>query len=429
LCSPTHRFRRTTRLTELPHNLGDWCNLKRLFVTSNRLQQLPPSATALLSLEALGLADNWLRQLPSALHNLENLALVDVRGNALREVPPGLIGLTGLTDLDASGNQLAAGGLPPGLLTALTNLTALRLAGNAPLFDERRAISPRETDGQGSSSGGSSRGGSPTPPTDQQLQAQSWHDAWLQGVDTPAAAAAPKTAGFDTTGHQQLLPQLRTLDLSDTALPSLPTWLPASLTQLSVARNRLTTLPPWLCSRLAGSLGSIDLSGNSQLVRLPNELTDLVQLQALVLAGCPCASPEAAVSLRPPSSMFKRPISSGSSGCGSLPGAAVAAVPPPAEGSAAWAAGWLAARKAGRPWPPLPRTRPLPAALMAAAGVPQGRESSAGPAWQQQQQQQQAREPADRAAPPPQQPPMVAAGRRRAGIICVVPQADVVVQV
>jgi hypothetical protein len=316
-----------------------------------------------VSLEALDVSSNGLLALPQGLQHLQKLELLHAQGNQLTGVPSGITALTALTDLDLSTNQLQPGGLHAGVLAALTGLVSLRLADNAGLFTELAHCS------RGEGGGGMAN---LMPRRAAQQQQAAWLDAWMVGPPQPpdAVTAASREGGVHSGSPAfggggcgggaagapgQRLLQLRRLDVSGTSLAELPAWLSPSVTELRAARNRLQELPGSVCARLAGSLRALDLRHNP-VQRVPSDITHLLQLQLLLLEGCPCACPEMG----------------GGDACGGTAWEGV-----PAEGSAAWAAGWLAARKAGRPWPPRPGRWRLPAALLFVAGVPLApRESS-----------------------------------------------------
>jgi hypothetical protein len=323
------------RLSELPDSLGAAClKLRVLAVAHNSLAALPASVAGLERLAVLLAGSNRLTALPPGLTGLGRLSQLDVSHNQLAALPAGLAALTGLADLDASANQLAPGGLEAVLLTVLTGLTSLRLADNPGLFD----------DGAGGSGGLAGSGGS------EPEQLRSWFAAWLgrqQGAVAPSAGARGEGAP-----PALLLPQLRALDVSGTGLRRVPAWLPPGLAELSVARNLLEALA---LPGLPPGLRLLDARDNPLLARAPGqaELAGLVQLRALALEGCPCCAGAG--------------TAGGARGAGASP-AGGASADAPAEGSAAWAAGWLAAQKTGRPWPP-PLRRRAPPPVVAAPGA------------------------------------------------------------
>ncbi|GBF90234.1 hypothetical protein Rsub_03367 [Raphidocelis subcapitata] len=391
------------KLTDLPPNIGDWGALRRLAASGNRLGRLPDGVAALASLRAVVVDGNELTELPPSLGaSAPRLEVLSARGNRLVAAPAGLAACGCMLELDLSSNHLVPGGLDPRLLGALSSLTALRLADNPALFDEREG-------GSGGGGGGGLGGGGADCSSTGSRQ---WFEAWLgtQQLQQLQLGAASGRSPADAPARP--LPSLRALELSRTGLSRLPAWLPAGLLELSASDCRLQALPAWACARLSGGLYFLDLRSNP-IAALPREVSHLVALRALALEGCPCASPEACAPLR------------GSED--------------PPEGSAAWAAGWLAGRKLGRPWPPGPRARRLPAALLAAAGVPpQAREDAeratrtpaaattpapapaAAPAHEQQRHEQPPAGAApgrDASAPSPSPPPAaVTTGRRRAAI-------------
>jgi hypothetical protein len=331
-----------------------WPNLRMLAVAHNSIAALPDSLTSLTALSALLAGKNQLAHLPAGLTALERLTVLCVGGNQLAALPPGLAGLTGLTDLDLSSNQLSPGSLEATLLLALTVLTSLRLADNAALFDEA-TVAIDECSGRSSSTSAVVHAGEP--------QLLSWFAAWLDGDFRVA------TASVQPSSQRAALPRLRALDVSGTGLRRLPAWLPPGLAELAAARNHLDgTLPATLCSRLAGSLRFLDLRGNARLLRAPGQqLAQLTGLRALALVGCPCCVVAAAGVDVADAGRWWSTVA-GSPAAGDVP----------LEGSGVWAAGWLAAHKCGRQWPP-PRRRPQQGAL-------RPREScSAGPPFAGQQ--------------------------------------------
>ena len=71
------------KLTELPSEIGDLKELRRLGVSNNQLVSLPTSIQKLHQLEKLHLYDNRLTELPSEIGDLKELRRLDVSGNPL----------------------------------------------------------------------------------------------------------------------------------------------------------------------------------------------------------------------------------------------------------------------------------------------------------------------------------------------------------
>lgn len=93
-------------LTELPSSIGNFENLKELYLTENRLNSLPESIGDLKSLEKLNLSDNHLVNLPSKIGNLTNLKELHLNHNVIQNLPESISKLKKLEVLSIWGNQL-----------------------------------------------------------------------------------------------------------------------------------------------------------------------------------------------------------------------------------------------------------------------------------------------------------------------------------
>ena len=71
------------KLTELPSEIGDLKELRRLYVSNNQLVSLPTSIQKLNQLEELHLLFNKLTELPSEIGDLKELRRLNVSGNPL----------------------------------------------------------------------------------------------------------------------------------------------------------------------------------------------------------------------------------------------------------------------------------------------------------------------------------------------------------
>ncbi|NEZ60803.1 COR domain-containing protein [Adonisia turfae] len=113
---------RSSKLVELPSEIGQLTNLKKLVLRGNQLSELPPEIGHLINLEILDLRSNRLLELPSEIGQLTNLKKLAASQNQLIELPSEIGQLQNLELLDLRSNKLVD--LPPeiGQLTSLTIL-------------------------------------------------------------------------------------------------------------------------------------------------------------------------------------------------------------------------------------------------------------------------------------------------------------------
>lgn len=110
-------------LKQLPSSIGNFENLKELYLTENRLKSLPESIGDLTSLEKLNLSDNHLITLPNEMGNLINLKELHLNHNIIQTLPESLSNLRNLEVLSIWGNQLRD------LPNSLDKMSTLRILG------------------------------------------------------------------------------------------------------------------------------------------------------------------------------------------------------------------------------------------------------------------------------------------------------------
>ena len=86
--------------------MGNFNNLKSLFLNQNRLSFLPDSVGHLEKLECLSVSYNFLETLPDSLMKLKSLREVKLAANRFYTFPEQLAGLAGLELLDLSANLI-----------------------------------------------------------------------------------------------------------------------------------------------------------------------------------------------------------------------------------------------------------------------------------------------------------------------------------
>jgi Leucine-rich repeat (LRR) protein len=114
-------------LTELPPEIGQLVNLKKLSLRSNQLSALPHEIGKLTSLQELSLSYNQLSSLPTEIGRLTNLYQLTITSNKITILPPSIGQLVNLKELYISDNRLIK--LPPEI-GQLANLQHLSVSYN-----------------------------------------------------------------------------------------------------------------------------------------------------------------------------------------------------------------------------------------------------------------------------------------------------------
>lgn len=118
-------------LTELPEEVFELRNLRRLALYRNNLKNLPPTIGLLKNLTYLDAENNSLSDIPEQIGELSNLEIVRLGSNCLRSLPASLAKLTQLWFLTLHDNEIET--LPLGL-DKLKFLRLLYLHNNLPLM-------------------------------------------------------------------------------------------------------------------------------------------------------------------------------------------------------------------------------------------------------------------------------------------------------
>lgn len=107
-------------LAEVPPQMFELTQLKRLYLDGNALTELPAEIGRLQQLEVLSVSSNQLTALPPEVGQLTNLTTLDLHSNALQSLPPEIGNLTQLRSLSLHGNGLTALPLEIGQLEEVT---------------------------------------------------------------------------------------------------------------------------------------------------------------------------------------------------------------------------------------------------------------------------------------------------------------------
>ncbi|XP_041520717.1 leucine-rich repeat-containing protein 40 isoform X2 [Microtus oregoni] len=343
----------SNQLKSLPAEISRMKRLKHLDCDSNLLETVPPDVGSMESLELLYLRRNKLRVLPEFpssrqlkelhlgenqiemlgaehLQHLQAILVLDLRGNKLRSVPEELSLLQCLERLDLSNNDISS--LPCSL--GNLHLKFLALEGN-PLRTIRREIIAKGTqevlkylrskikDDSGTSQNDSVPATAMTLPSESRVNVHAIVTLKLLDYSDKQATLIPDDV-FDATRSNTITSinfsknQLCEIPKRNNFLSSLPEEM-SSLTKLQMINlsfNRFKVLPPVLYDiptleavlisnnqvgsvdphkmKLMENLSTLDLQ-NNDLLQIPPELGNCVQLRTLLLDGNPFRVPRAAI--------------------------------------------------------------------------------------------------------------------------------------
>ncbi|MFW9987486.1 MAG: leucine-rich repeat domain-containing protein [Candidatus Odinarchaeota archaeon] len=93
-------------LIELPDEIGDLLNLKELYLNHNLLQFLPESISRLKKVVTLSIWGNQIKNLPKNMNEMASLKVLGLSFNQLEEFPYNESGFTNLEILDLSNNKI-----------------------------------------------------------------------------------------------------------------------------------------------------------------------------------------------------------------------------------------------------------------------------------------------------------------------------------
>ncbi|XP_036046569.1 leucine-rich repeat-containing protein 40 isoform X3 [Onychomys torridus] len=345
----------SNQLKSLPAEISRMKRLKHLDCDSNLLETVPPDVGSMESLELLYLRRNKLRVLPEFpssrqlkelylsenqiemlgaehLQHLQAILVLDLRGNKLQSVPEEMALLQSLERLDLSNNDISS--LPCSL--GNLHLKFLALEGN-PLRTIRREIIAKGTQevlkylrskikDDGTSQNDFVPKTAMTLPSESRVNVHAIVTLKLLDYSDKQAALIPDDI-FDATKSNIITSvnfsknQLCEIPQRNNFLSSLPEEM-SSLTKLqsiNLSFNRFKVLPAVLYHiptleavlisnnqvgsvdpqkmKLMENLSTLDLQ-NNDLLQIPPELGNCVQLRTLLLDGNPFRVPRAAILMK-----------------------------------------------------------------------------------------------------------------------------------
>ncbi|XP_015224589.1 PREDICTED: leucine-rich repeat-containing protein 40, partial [Cyprinodon variegatus] len=270
------------RLTDVPASLSGMRSLEQLYLRHNKLRRLPRVPAP--ALKELFAGNNQIEQLEAEqLACLTAVSQLELRDNKIRKLPEEIPPLLPLTRLDLTNNDISS---LPASLSLLPNLKVLLLEGN-PLRGIRRELLAKGTsdllkylrgrikeEPEGAAEGPTAL----TLPSEALVNLQKVQTLKTLEFSNKQAAEVPEQV-FDAAAHQAII----TADFSRNQLTSFPSGLlqfQSSLSDLSLAFNRLTCCSPHICSFTL--LAHLDLR-NNQLTDLPCEMKTLPKLRSVIL--------------------------------------------------------------------------------------------------------------------------------------------------
>ncbi|XP_028746225.1 leucine-rich repeat-containing protein 40 isoform X2 [Peromyscus leucopus] len=345
----------SNQLKSLPAEISRMKRLKHLDCDSNLLETVPPDVGSMESLELLYLRRNKLRVLPEFpssrqlkelylgenqiemlgaehLQHLQAILVLDLRGNKLRSVPEEMALLQSLERLDLSNNDISS--LPCSL--GNLHLKFLALEGN-PLRTIRREIIAKGTQevlkylrskikDDGTSQSDSVPKTAMTLPSESRVNVHAIvtlklldysdkqatlipddiFDATKSNIITSVnfsknqLCEIPKRNNFLSSLPEEMssLTKLQTINLSFNRFKVLPTVLYhiPTLEAVLISNNQVGSVDPQKI-KLMENLSTLDLQ-NNDLLQIPPELGNCVQLRTLLLDGNPFRVPRAAILMK-----------------------------------------------------------------------------------------------------------------------------------
>jgi len=114
-------------LTEIPRQVFQLQNLRRLYLHNNQIVEIPDAITQLQNLTSLYLYSNQIVKIPDTIAQLQKLELLYLFDNQIVEIPDAIFRLQNLTELYLSHNKIVK---IPDAISQLQNLTELYLSHN-----------------------------------------------------------------------------------------------------------------------------------------------------------------------------------------------------------------------------------------------------------------------------------------------------------
>jgi internalin A len=252
------------KLKDLPAELANLVNLRKLDLSGNPWEKLPDVVLQLRQLEQLKLIRVDWQEIPEEIAQLSQLTELDLSHNQITQIPEAIAQLSQLTELDLSHNQITQ---IPEAIAQLSQLTQLYLTGN-------RITQIPEALAQLS-----------------HLTELYLSDNQITQIPEALAQLSQLTQLYLSSNQITEIPealaqlsQLTQLHLTGNRITQIPEALAqlSQLTQLYLLGNRITEIPEAIAQ--LSQLTQLSLGGN-QITQIPEEIAQLSQLTQLHLDG------------------------------------------------------------------------------------------------------------------------------------------------
>ena len=127
ICSADSIAVRGNQIEEIPKEIGNLINLRKLQLPFSQIKEIPKEIGNLRNLRLLDLSFNQIKEIPKEIGNLTDLRRLLLKNNQIKEIPKEIGNLTNLEVLNLKNNQIKE---IPKEIGNLPNLRVLYLADN-----------------------------------------------------------------------------------------------------------------------------------------------------------------------------------------------------------------------------------------------------------------------------------------------------------
>lgn len=260
-------------LSNIPDDVWQAFQLKKLVLAGNPLTSLPPQLSRLTNLQTLNCGSSELKSFPSAaLPHLPNLTYLNLSENQIAEIPENIGVLTSLTDLIFSANPITR---VPASLGDLQALSVLKLS-KCKLTELPQAVVRLKNLKELQLADNQITG--PIPTSIFHLPKLEILDMSYNKIDSLLNEELSTCSEDELDANFSSLSKLRVLTLNDNKLTTIPPHTLSNCTSLEVLQlsfNKIETMAADIAK--IQSLVMLDLSSN-RISKLPSEWSELINL-------------------------------------------------------------------------------------------------------------------------------------------------------